>query len=111
MPEFPTTVVNNVVLIAAEGRLDTENAPRLGSALDEALNQGLANIVLDLGSVEYMSSAGLRELVRAFKVAQRQGGDLRLANPPDHVLSVLEIAGLEEIFRIFDSDAAALSSF
>lgn len=111
MPEFPTTVVNNVVLIAAEGRLDTENAPRLGRAFDEALNQGFANIVLDLSGVEYMSSAGLRELVRAFKVAQRQGGDLRLANPPERVLSVLEIAGLEEIFRVFESDAAALRSF
>lgn len=111
MAEYPMTRVNQVVLIAAEGRLDSENAPRLARAFDEALSQGYSKFVLDLTNVDYMSSAGLRELVRAYKVAQRQGGDLRLANPPDRILSVLQISGLEDTFRIFDSGAAALRSF
>jgi len=111
MAEYPTTRVNQIVLIAAQGRLDGENAPRLARAFDEALSLGYARFVLDLTNVDYLSSAGLRELVRAYKVAQRQGGDLCLVNPPDRIRSVLEISGLADTFRIFDSDAAALGSF
>jgi anti-anti-sigma factor len=104
----------NVVIVQVEGRIDHSTAPAFGSVLLPHV-EGCAGdekkLLVDLSKVNYMSSAGLRELVRAYKVAQRQGGDVRLANPPGRILSVLEIAGLEDIFRIFDSDAAALRSF
>ena len=55
--------------------------------------------MLDLGGVEYMSSAGLREMVRVLKRVKRSGGDLRIANPSDRVKEVLELAGLDTHFR------------
>ena len=58
-----------------------------------------------------MSSAGLRELVTALKKVKRGTGDLRLATPSARVMEVLELAGLDSIFEIFDSQVEAVGSF
>jgi anti-anti-sigma factor len=60
----------------------------------------VAEILLDMSGVEYMNSAGLRELVKAFKLIQRAGGWLTLVNPSDYVRKLLELVGLEPIFEI-----------
>jgi anti-sigma B factor antagonist len=83
----------------------------LGSALDKVVDDGKANLVLDLGGVDYMSSAGLREMVRVLKRVKRTGGDLRIANPSDRVKEVLELAGLDTIFEIYPTQVEAVGSF
>jgi anti-sigma B factor antagonist len=67
--------------------------------------------VVDLQDVEYMSSAGLRELVSALKQVNKKEGDLRLANPSARVMEVLELAGLDSIFKIFPTLSEAIGSF
>ncbi len=60
-----------------------------------------------------MSSAGLREIVSALKKVKRNSppGDLRIAQPSDRVREVLEMAGLDTIFHIYDTQGEAVSSF
>ncbi len=105
------TEFNDVRLVEVSGRLDGESAPQMGREMDRVIDEGHTRLVLDLGSVDYISSPGLREIVRVFKRVQAQGGDLRLANPSDPVMTVMELAGLDTALQIYQTRQAALNSF
>lgn len=109
--EINTSEMRRVQLFEVIGRVDSTNASELGSAMDKAVDDGKSNLVLDLGSVEYMSSAGLREMVRILKRVKRVGGDLRIANPSERVREVLELAGLDSVFEIYPTQVEAVGSF
>ncbi len=108
--DIQISLQTNVSLIEVSGRIDSMNANQLGDALAKEISQGHLQMVLDLGRVDYMSSAGLRELVSALKKV-RGKGDLRLAQPSDRVLEILEMAGLDSIFQIYPTPVDAISSY
>jgi anti-sigma B factor antagonist len=83
------------------GRIDGDNALAMAEAIKHAVANGRDQVFLDMSGVEYMNSAGLRELVKAFKLVQRVGGKLILVNPSDYVSKLIELVGLESIFEIY----------
>ena len=111
MIDINVSAHNTVRLVEVSGRVDSMNANELGTTLASEIDGGNLQLVLDLSSVEYMSSAGLREIVTALKKVKRKTGDLRIAQPSDRVREVLEMAGLDDIFMIFNSQADAVSSY
>ena len=111
MAEFHVTAQEQVTLIEVIGRIDSMNATELGATLNDQIAQGSKQIVLDLSQVSYMSSAGLRELVAAYRKVQGETGDLRLAQPSSRVQDVLEMSGLDTIFQIFPTPNAAVGSY
>lgn len=109
--EITVKQMNRVDLIIVEGRVDSSTAPELGEALEGQLTGGSKNLVVDLAGVEYMSSAGLRELVAALKRAKAAGGDVCLSQLSDRVKEVMELAGLDSIFEVYDDQVEAVGSF
>ena len=105
------TEMNRVDLLVVKGRVDSSNASDLGEKFTRQIDSGSTNLVVDLEGVEYMSSAGLRELVTALKRVKQDGGDLRLCNPSERVREVLDLAGLSSIFAIYEDQVAAVGSF
>lgn len=103
--------MRRVTLVEVNGRVDSTNAAKLGEALNEQIDAGHNQIVLDLANVEYMSSAGLREIVAAAKKVRNLNGDLRIASPSARVKEVLELAGLNMIFKVFPTPVEAVGSF
>ena len=110
---LPITVQDykRVSVMAVSGRVDSATAPDLENALKKLVETEKTQIVLDLKSVEYMSSAGLRAMVSTLKAVKRLNGDLRLASPSPRVEEVLRLAGLTSIFSIFASRDEAVASF
>jgi len=102
---------NRVAVVEAQGRIDSNTAHELGSALNQVIDDGYNKIVLDLAGVDYMSSAGLRELVAALKKVQNMQGDIRISRVTERVYEVMEIPGLHQVLRFFDSQAEAVNSF
>lgn len=100
-----------VMVLVARGRIDSMSAAKLGQALSEQISGNVSHLVLDLAGVDYMSSAGLRELVNALKKVKRIGGDLRLSQPTRRVREVMEMAGLDTIFLIFETSVDAVESY
>jgi len=111
MVDIRVSELEQVTLVEVIGRVDSLNAAELGTSLSNAIDEGNTNIVLDLSQVSYMSSAGLRELVSAFKKVRRVSGDLRIAQPSTRVQEVLEMAGLDTIFQIFPTQTDAVGSY
>lgn len=107
--------LKRTVMITVEGRIDSTNASELDDVLKETINEGFNNIVVNLGKVEYMSSAGLRALVSALRECKKKRGDLVLSAPSARVAEVLELAGLitgpTPLFTIYENDATAIGSF
>ena len=111
MVDVIVSELENVALVEITGRIDSMTASRFGQGLIEPIENGYVHIVLDLAGVDYMSSAGLREIVNALKKVRREKGDLRIAQPSDRVFEVLEMAGLDTILQIFDTQVEALDSY
>ena len=80
------------------GRLDTTTAPRLEGELKDALS-GVSNLVLDLGKLEYISSAGLRVLLSAQKIMNKQG-EMKLVHVNDTVMEIFVLTGFSDILTI-----------
>jgi anti-anti-sigma factor len=79
------------------GRLDSYWADHLLAALEEGVRQGSHEIVLDLGQVHYMSSAGIRVLVMTHKRLSAINGRLEITNPSESVVRILKISGLSSL--------------
>ena len=99
-----------VLVIAAEGRIDSNTASALEAVLPARVQEHAAT-VMDLSAVSYVSSAGLRVLLKGAKTAKASGHRLILAGLVPTVLEVFEISGFSAIFTIETDTAAALAGF
>ena len=84
--------------IVIEGRLDTNSSPKLEAELRQSVS-GVTELVFDFSGVEYISSAGLRVLLAAQKVMNRQGS-MKLIGVSADVMEVFEITGFADILTI-----------
>lgn len=84
--------------IALEGRLDTTTAPDLEKELKSSLD-GVTELVLDLEKLDYISSAGLRVLLSAQKIMNKQGS-MKVIHVNDMVNEVFEVTGFSDILNI-----------
>lgn len=100
-----------VSIMKVQGRVDSDTAPELDGALSKLLADGRNKIVLDLQGVDYLSSAGLRALVKALKDAQGAGGDVRLASVSEAIRGVLLTVGMMQMFKLFPTSEEAAAGF
>ena len=84
--------------IALEGRLDTTTAPQLDDTVKTDLN-GVTKLSFDFAQLEYISSAGLRVLLSAQKVMNKQG-IMVVKNVSDEVKEIFEVTGFSDILTI-----------
>ena len=84
--------------IALKGRLDTTTAPQLESELRTALN-GISDLTFDMKDLAYISSAGLRVLLSAQKVMNKQG-DMTIRNVSPEIMEIFEVTGFVDILNI-----------
>ena len=102
---------NGDVLVAAiVGRIDSVTAAVLDKELEKIV-QANKKVVLDLKDVAYLSSAGVRAIVKMLRNEQKTGGDVKLANMPRVVEDVLETVGMMELVKTYPSVDEAIASF
>ena len=89
---------NGKVTLALSGRLDTVTAPELEAALDTALGDA-KELIFDFNELEYISSAGLRVLLKAQK-AMNEKGDMKVTGVNETIMEVFDITGFVDILTI-----------
>ncbi len=92
------TANGNELTIALEGRLDTTTAPQLDDELKSAL-EGIAKLEFNFEKLEYISSAGLRVLLSAQKVMNKQGS-MVIKNVNEEIQEIFEVTGFVDILTI-----------
>ncbi len=114
MPNFvikQETLDNEVVMIIVSGYLDAHTFEQLEEAVAGNFALNKSRIVVDLGNVNYISSAGAGVFIWALSEAQGAGGNLVLLNPTPSVMEVLKLLGLDQVFQISASRSEALNVF
>ena len=96
--EIIKNVIDDVCEIKLVGRLDTTTAPELETALKEVLEASTKNLQIDLEQLDYISSAGLRVLVKAHKAMKDRGG-VRISHCNSLVTEVFKLTGFLNVFR------------
>ena len=89
---------NELLTVSVGGRLDTSTAPELEAVLNESLD-GVTDLVLDVGDLEYMSSAGLRVLLATQKKMVKKG-TMKVKNVNETIMEIFEITGFADILTI-----------
>ncbi|MDD5952365.1 MAG: STAS domain-containing protein [Oscillospiraceae bacterium] len=88
----------NTLELKLTGRLDTMTAPELEAVLKETID-GMEKLDLDFSGLEYLSSAGLRVLLTAQKIMNKQG-EMVIHNVNDTIMEVFEVTGFVDILTI-----------
>ena len=89
---------NDAATFIVSGRLDTQTAPELENELDSILS-GLKELTFDFANLEYVSSAGLRVILKAQKAMNTQGS-MKLTGVNDSIMEVFDITGFLDILTI-----------
>lgn len=84
--------------VSIEGRLDTITAPELEQQLDEMI-RNTKTLILDMKALEYISSAGLRVILKAQKMMMMQG-EMKIVGANESIMEVFEITGFSDILTI-----------
>ena len=98
-------------VLTLSGRITLgEESSQLRSKIKDLLAQGKTRLILDLGDVSYIDSAGLGTLVAGYTSAQSQGASMKLANLTKKFREQLHITKLVTVFEVYDSLADAVKS-
>ena len=101
----------NVTVIDLEGELDTYSCPNLRETVVRLVDEGKKQILLNMGKVEYIDSAGLGTLVGGLKRATEHDGVLKIVNANAQIQKVFNITGLVRVFEQYEDEQQALQSF
>ena len=91
-------IEEQVGTLAIEGRLDTVSSPELEDAIVEVLPE-ITELVFDFKDLEYISSAGLRIILKAQKAMNIQGS-MKIINVNEYVMEIFEMTGFVDILTI-----------
>jgi len=100
-----------ISLITLKGTIETTNASGLEETLERIIEDECYRIVVDLGNVTYISSAGWGIFISEIKRIRRNGGDIKLAGMVTEVREVFELLEFNSILKPFDETDAAISDF
>ena len=94
--------------IRLHGEVDSSNLNRLRAAFDEIFARKAYRLILNLGSIKYLSSSAIGCVIGGFTTAVKNGGRLVLASTPQTVVEVLKLIGLGTVLSFAADERAAL---
>jgi len=112
--EITHKAYNRADVFTVAGRIDSSNASEFGKAMMEKIEEGRANIVVNMAGITFFSSAGIRELIAAQQAAQKRPlnpGKIIISGASDFIKEVLTITALNNLFTLADTDLDAVGAF
>jgi anti-anti-sigma factor len=102
-------LIEGVTVLEVVGRVDSTTAPTLSERLSAVLGGAGQRVVVDLGTIDYVSSAGFRVLLLAAKRADDTDGKLVLCGMSSKLRQLFALSGFLDLFAITEDRAAALA--
>ena len=106
-----TRTVDDVVVVDLVGRLDTETSGHASDELVRIVESSSGKVVLNLETLDYVSSAGLRVILLAAKLLEASDGELKVCRPNGSVREVMTTSGFHSLLRIYDTERDARVAF
>jgi len=95
--EVTQTIDGVTCRIIAKGRIDANNAELLQNKLDEVLKDGQKSIILNMAQIEYLSSIGVRIILKTYKEALKVTSTFKIESPSKIVKNVLGMVALKQL--------------
>ena len=105
--------IGDVVIVDVSGKITLGDGGDaiLKDKMQSLMQQGKKHVLLNLGEVSYVDSAGLGEIVQAYATMNKGGGALKLLNTTKRIKDLLAITKLLTVFECHDNEAEAVKSF
>jgi anti-anti-sigma factor len=101
-----------VTVFRLQDRINLGNFAELEEKAKEAYNNGMRDLVMDLGQTVSLTSIGIRAIVIIHKMLSSDGGKhLKIANPAPYIREMLDISGVTQYIETYDSVDEAVASF
>ena len=84
---------------------------KIRELIDQAIEDGNNNVILDLGGVTAIDSSGIGEMVACYTTVTKRGGQLKLMHLSPKITDILQVTQLITVFDVFDDEREALGSF
>ena len=107
--EIIETKQDEILIFKLKGRLDSKTSPDFEKKIFDAIESGSIHMVVDFEELDYISSAGLRVILKATKNLKRSDGRFVLCAMKDYVKEVFEISGFDTFLPIVSTLDEALS--
>jgi anti-anti-sigma factor len=108
--QIQTKREGEAAVAAVSGKLDMVTAAEFQKALGEVIASGAKRVVLDLGELSYVSSAGIGAVMTLARELRTRGGELRLSNLRDNVAKIFDVCGIAKVVPVHGSVAEALAA-
>ena len=102
---------SGINIFKLNGRLDSNTSQGFEKKIFQAIDDGSKSMIIDFKDLEYISSAGLRVILKATKALKREEGKMMLCDMQDYVKEVFEIAGFDSFLPIVGIIDDAIQSF
>lgn len=107
-----TRSVDGVEVISLQGKITIgAGDTQLREVIQNALNSGRNNILLDMSGVTTIDSSGIGELVGSFTTVTNRGGKLKLLHLPAKLNELLHVTQLITVFEVYENESEAVGSF
>lgn len=98
--QITTNISNHNLIISLSGRLDTITSPQLEEEINRNSFDEIETVNLNMRALEYISSAGLRVVLKLHKKMTAQGGQLKLINVNDMIMEIFTMTGMDSFLEI-----------
>jgi anti-sigma B factor antagonist len=102
---------NDIIIYRLNGQLDRNTSQKFEQKLFQAISVGSKNMVIDFKDLDYISSAGIRVILKATKDIKLKDGRIMLCSMQDYVKEVFEVSGVASLLPIVATMDDALKSF
>jgi anti-anti-sigma factor len=100
-----------VAVVYFFGKMDTRTSPEAEKYINQLIDEGDSNILMNFEELDFISSTGLRVILATGKKLMVSNGKLTLCNPNITVNDVLKMSGFNRMFGVFDTEEEALASY
>lgn len=94
----------DVVVVRVDGRLDAASSPQLEKQINSIIDAGHFKLLLNLGNVDYLSSAGMRLMLSVTKKLKHLEGKVVVCSLNEDVMDVIKMAGFTQVLEIYPTE-------
>jgi anti-anti-sigma factor len=106
-----TRMVDDVLVVDMIGRLDSYSSGDAGDRIVSIVQGQHRRVLLNLEKLEFLTSAGLRMILRGAKLSQVNHGEFKICTARSEVREVLETSGFNSLIRMYDTEKEACTAF
>ncbi|WP_372714209.1 STAS domain-containing protein [Ilyobacter sp.] len=109
--EIVEKTINDVRVIKVVGELDALVAPKLKERMSKLIETDAVNFIIDFEELVHINSLAMGILRGKLRTVKGIGGDIKLIKLNDHIKTIFEMVGLDEVFEIYETEEEALANF